>query len=274
MTFHHRGGIAGGLGTAVLWAIERACLRRASLIHVLSDFSARQIETLYRIPSERIVKIPAGVDIGTFRASDDRAATRQALGLPVDRTLVLSVRNLEHRMGLDLLLRAIAAIRPAHPDVVLLIGGAGSRRGELEALARDLGIDQDVRFLGFIPEPSLPLYYQAADVFVLPTRELEGFGLVTVEALACGTPVLGTPIGATPEILSPLSPALLFGEASAEAIARGLGNFLDDRKRDASRYLDLRRACRRHAEDHYGWDRAIGDLEALLARLARGTART
>src|SRR5207249_11624167 len=59
-------------------------------------------------------------------------------------------------------------------------------------------------FLGFIPDETLPSYYHAADVFVLPTRELEGFGLVTVEALACGTPVLGTPVGATPEVLSGL----------------------------------------------------------------------
>src|SRR5207249_11052699 len=82
-------------------------------------------------------------------------------------------------------------------------------------------------FLGFIPDETLPSYYHAADVFVLPTRELEGFGLVTVEALACGTPVLGTPVGATPEVLSGLDASLVFRGISAEIMAEDLLRFLE-----------------------------------------------
>jgi glycosyltransferase involved in cell wall biosynthesis len=264
MTLHHRGGVAGMLGARLLGRIEAAALRRAGAIHVLSDFSAGQLSTLYRIPGERIVKIPAGVDLDAFRPSADRRALRGALGLPLDRRLVLSVRNLEHRMGLDLLIRAMALIRDTHRDLLLVVGGSGSRRAELETLTRDLGLAADVRFVGFIPEPSLPHYYQAADVFVLPTRELEGFGLVTIESLACGTPVLGTPVGATPEILSPLAPSLLFRDASAAAIADGLARFFADHGAGADGGVVLRAACRDYAARHYTWDRAVARLEATL----------
>ncbi|PYM33302.1 MAG: asparagine synthase (glutamine-hydrolyzing) [Candidatus Rokuibacteriota bacterium] len=267
MTRRHRGGLAGGFGAAALWLVERACLRRARLIHVLSDFSAGQLETLYRIPPERIVKIPGAVELERFRPAADRAAVRRALGLPEGRPLLLTVRNLERRMGLDLLLRAMARVKARVPEALLLLGGAGSLRGELEALGASLGLDGHVRFLGFIPDRTLPAFYQAADVFVLPTRELEGFGLVTVEALACGTPVLGTRVGATPEILAPLSPSLIFRGLAPETLADDLTGLLE-RLTDPADAARLRAECRRHAEAHYGWDRAIAALAEALERVA------
>src|SRR5207248_6833614 len=117
-------------------------------------------------------------------------------------------------------------------DAQLLIAGAGSRRADLEALARSLGIAEHVRFLGFVPDADLPLYYQAADCFVLPTRELEGFGLVTVEALACGTPVLGTPVGATPELLDPLDPSLILRGLAPETMAEDIRRYLEAEQQD------------------------------------------
>jgi glycosyltransferase involved in cell wall biosynthesis/SAM-dependent methyltransferase len=274
MTGHHLGGRTGDLGVALLWMIERACLRRADLIHVLSDFSAEQLWKLYRVPRDRIVTIPGAAATERFRPAWDREAVRHALGLPAGRPVLITVRNLEARMGLDLLLRALAIVRLQAPGVLLLIGGAGSLRPELEALVRGLELDEHVRFLGFIPDESLPLYYQAADLFVLPTRALEGFGLVTVEALACGTPVLGTAVGATPEILLPLSPSLVFRGLAPEVMAEDIRRFLEAKERDPEAAAALRRACRRHAEAHYGWDRAISSLEQALARVAgrRGAA--
>src|SRR5439155_1469356 len=127
---------------------------------------------------------------------------------------------------LGTLLRARPLVVSRRADAQLLIAGAGSRRADLEALAGSLGIAEHVRFVGFVPDADLPLYYQAADCFVLPTRELEGFGLVTVEALACGTPVLGTPVGATPELPDPLDPGLVFDAATPEAIGERLVGFL------------------------------------------------
>ena len=133
-----------------------------------------------------------------------------------------------------------------------------------------LGLDKHVTFLGFVTEAELPRYYQAADVFVLPTRELEGFGLVTAEALACGTPVLGTRVGATPELLEPLDARLVFQDASAEAMAADLAALLARLAGDAAAAGDLRAACRRHAEARFGWDHVVDDLEAALREVAAG----
>jgi glycosyltransferase involved in cell wall biosynthesis len=139
----------------------------------------------------------------------------------------------------------------------------------LESLADSLSLRDQIRFLGYIPDPELPLYYQAADVFVLPTRELEGFGLITVEALACGTPTVGTNVGAIPEILLSLNPSLVLRDATPEVLAEGLKRYFDDFGRDSSSVTLLRQACRRHAETQYTWDSSIQKIEGVLLDLSR-----
>jgi len=267
MTRHHVGGMAGRFGALALWAIERTCLRRAGRIQVLSDYSAEQLWQLYGIAEDRLVKIPGGADLRRFRPAEDRAGVRAQLGLPKEAPLLLTVRNLEVRTGVDTLLRAMPRILLRREDAQLLIAGAGSLRAELESLAASLRITERVRFLGFVPDADLPGYYQAADCFVLPTRELEGFGLVTVEALACGTPVLGTPVGATPELLDPLDPRLVFDAATPDAIADGVLAFLERAEHDPGAMERLRHAARAHVEDRYAWSHIVQSLERALARL-------
>jgi glycosyltransferase involved in cell wall biosynthesis/SAM-dependent methyltransferase len=269
MTRHHRGGVAGLAGVAALWTAERACLRRAARIHVMSDFSRTLLWKLYRMPAERLVHIGGGVDLERFRPAPDRRAVRATLGLPLDGPILLTVRNLEARMGLDTLVAAMAMLARRRPDIQLLIGGKGSQRRLLEEQVAALGLDKHVTFLGFIPETDLPRYYQAADVFVLPTRELEGFGLVTAEALACGTPVLGTRVGATPELLDPLGDGLVFTDTTAEGMAADLAGLLDRLSGDAAESARLRGECRRHAEGRFDWEHVVDDLEDTLQGLAR-----
>jgi glycosyltransferase involved in cell wall biosynthesis/SAM-dependent methyltransferase len=273
MTRHHRGGLAGVAGVTALWSAERACLRRAARIHIESDFSRTLLWKLYRIPTERLVNIPGGVDVEHFQPVADRRSVRARLGLPLERPLLLTVRNLEARMGLDTLIEAMATVARRVPDVQLLIGGSGSQRPQLEEQVATLGLDKHVTFLGFIPEADLPRYYQAADVFVLPTRELEGFGLVTAEALACGTPVLGTRVGATPELLEPLDPGLVFREATAPAMAEDLTTLLGRLGTDARLATRLRARCREHAETRFGWERVVDALEVTLRDVAAGPPR-
>jgi glycosyltransferase involved in cell wall biosynthesis len=162
----------------------------------------------------------------------------------------------------------MARLRYFHPSAHLVIAGTGSRADALRLQAAALGIEDRVDFVGFIDDSRLAAYYQAADAFVLPTRELEGFGLVTVEALACGTPVLGTPVGATPELLTPLDPSLLFRDASVAGIADGIDGFLRGCLADPARTAALRASCRRYAESQYGWDRSVIALERALTLVA------
>ena len=273
MTALHRRGLGGAAAVAALWLLEWSCLRRAALVHVLSDFSAQQLRSLYGIAGARSVKIAGGADTARFRPAPDRAAARAALGLRPHASLLFTVRNLEARMGLDRLLEAMARLRYFHPNAHLVVAGTGSCANALRKQAATLGIEDRVDFVGFIDDSRLAAYYQAADAFVLPTRELEGFGLVTVEALACGTPVLGTPVGATPELLAPLDRALLFRDASVAGIADGIDGFLREVIADPARASALRASCRRYAESQYGWDRAVSGLERALATVAGRSVR-
>lgn len=270
MTIHHRSGWVGWLGMALLWIIEGACLKRATRIRVLSDFSADLLWKLYRVPADRIVKIPGGVDTERFLPAMDRDLVRQSLGLKPGQPLLFTVRNLEARMGLDSLIRAMAILRQQAPEALLLIGGAGSLRDDLESLTVSLALGANVRFLGYVPDEQLPLYYQAADLFVLPTRELEGFGLVTVEALACGTPVLGTRVGATPELLHPLDPALLFRDTTPETMAEDISRALEAQMRHPVAGQGLRQACRNYTTTHFSWSDSVARLADTLGELVEG----
>ena len=175
---------------------------------------------------------------------------------------MLTVRRLEPRMGLENLLHAMKRICSARDDVLLAVAGRGSLRGELHSLAASLGIESRVRWLGFVPEAELPSLYRAADVFVLPTRTLEGFGLVTLESLACGVPVLGTDVGATAEILGPLEPDLLIPTVGPEDIAASVLRFFD--RQDGEK---LAARCRAFVLERYRWPILIEKYERLFSEL-------
>src|SRR3989449_2256372 len=157
MTAHHRDGVAGRLGFAALWGLERACLRRATAIQVLSDYSSELLWKLYRISREKVVKIPGAVDTASFRPAEDRAAVRKALDLPAERSLLLTVRNLEGRMGLDLLIRTMAILTQNMPEALLLIGGAGGLPPGGEALWKPPRLPPRGRLLPGLSAPAVSL---------------------------------------------------------------------------------------------------------------------
>ena len=243
---------------ALLSRLERRALRAVGRIITLSEFSRRVLVGTHGRLRAPVITVPGAVDLDRFRPPADRARVRQGLGLADGSALLLTVRDLQPRMGLDTLLRALAELAADH-RLTCVIGGSGELRPVLERLAAELGLSGIARFAGHIPEKALPLYYQAADVFVLPTRALEGFGLVTVEALACGTPVVATPVGATPEILEPLDGRLLAADNSPTALAEALTATMP-----LAADAGFRRRCREHAERLYSWERHIVGLECAL----------
>jgi glycosyltransferase involved in cell wall biosynthesis len=244
--------------------IEARMLGHADRIVVLSQFTRSRFQAVHRHVEHKFELIPGGVDIGRFRPASDRSSVKRALGLPLDRPVLLTVRNLEPRMGVENLLQAFRIVRQKHSAVALVIGGIGPLKERLRALAVTLGMEPHVRFVGYVSDEDLPRYYQAADLFVLPTVAHEGFGLVTVEALACGTPVLGTPVGATPEILGQLSTDFLTADATPSAIADGILRWLDRSDREA-----VQSRCRRLAEQRYAWQIVGAGLEHLMAGIGR-----
>jgi glycosyltransferase involved in cell wall biosynthesis len=169
-------------------------IRRCHHVIVLSEFMKQQVIATHGITPKSITVVPGAADPAMFYPPQDRNEIRRELKLPENRTILFTVRNLVPRMGLEHLLEAMTMLGEEQRDLLLLIGGDGQLRSRLEEHILSKGLHDAVRLLGFVPEDQLAKYYQASDLVVMPTLQLEGFGLVTVEALACGTPVMGTPV--------------------------------------------------------------------------------
>ena len=213
-------------------ALDRRCLARAELIHVLSDFSAAQVATIAPTRVDRVRTIRPGVDTAYSPGSISEARAR--LSLPLDGARLFTVRRLVKRMGLDDAVDAVGSLVSRGADVCLDIAGAGPEEASLRDRIHGHGLEERVRLLGRVEEEALADHYRAADLFLLPTRALEGFGMVTLEALASGTPVIATDVGATPEVLghwlpdapcvapgaAPLSAAIMSGLERREPLRR------------------------------------------------------
>lgn len=207
-------------GASLRRAVEGRLLRRAARVVVLSHYTAGMAVTDHRVDPGRIAVIPPGVDLHRFQPGD-RAAARARLGLPDDARVALAVRRLVRRTGVDLLLEAWRR-DPGPGGALLLLAGTGPEGERLRADAA--GMDS-VRFLGRVDDDTLPDLYRAADVSVVPSRSLEGFGLVVLESMACGTPVVATAVGGLPEVLAD-RPGCLVVEPRPEALADGLARAL------------------------------------------------
>jgi glycosyltransferase involved in cell wall biosynthesis len=193
-------------GAWVARTVERMNCRRAATVQCFSQFTAGRLAELYgRGLNSKIAVSPGWVDIDRFQPVTDRAAARSGLGpaWQTDKPVFLTVRRLEARMGLEALVEAARALCDQGRQFRLLIGGAGSLEARLRQLVDEHHLHETVCLLGRITDDQLPLCFAAADCFVLPTRALECFGLIILEAYACGTPVIGTPVGAIPELVAP-----------------------------------------------------------------------
>lgn len=247
--------------------IEWLVMRRCHHIVVLSEFMRQRVMATHGIAPERIVLVPGAADPALFRPLGNRRELRRTLGLPEDRTILFTVRNLVPRMGLEMVLEAIASLESVGQPCLLVIGGEGPLRTHLEAGIRARQLEQVVRLVGFVPEEQLATYYQAADLVLMPTAQLEGFGLVTVEALACGTPVVGTPVGAIPEVLSQIDPILISSGTDSRSFADALGRVLSRIEEPVERER-LSRKGRSLVERRYNWAQHCADLIRLSAKPA------
>jgi glycosyltransferase involved in cell wall biosynthesis len=212
---------------------------------------------------DRLTLIPGAVDPHAFAPVEDRRPVRAALNLPTNRKILFTVRNLVPRMGLDNLLRAIEMLNHAQHELLLVIGGEGPLHEQLQTDIRRKRLSDVVRLIGFVPESRLGHYYQAADLVLIPSLQLEGFGLVMVEAMACGTPVLGTPVGAIPEILNQIDPILVAEGVDGRSIARALARVLT-RLQEPGEASRLAKKGRALIERRYNWTQHCHELVGLL----------
>lgn len=216
----------------IQWAAGRA----AGLITVCQALKDVLIEL--GVPGERVTVLRNGVDLKFFQPSQDRAALRRSL--KITGTALLSVGNLIESKGHDLIIRALAQL----PDTRLLIAGGGDGGESFRNLAQSLGVADRVTFLGSINHEALRDYYGAVDILVLASRR-EGMANVLLEAMACGTPIVASNVGGTPEVIAAPEAGVLMPERTTAALVNAV-------KTLQQHYPD-RAATRRYAEQ-FSWD--------------------
>ena len=247
---------------AMIRGMEWFCFKTAKQILFLSQYSKERFEEFYPFHHAMLNIIPGGVDIENYRPGVtglNQKECRERLGLPSDAPILLTVRRLAARMGLENLITACGLIRDRAPDLnfYLTIVGKGDLFDKLSSQIRESGLEDCIRLAGKITGEEIHTYYEAADLFVLPTLSIEGFGLATVEALSSGLPVLGTPVGGTVEILESIDSKLLFDGTTPQALADRIESFLQNPKP----YFALKEVCRRKAVEKYDWNRVVDRLE-------------
>jgi len=238
-----------GMSVAMKRVLEKRLYRHATRFVVLSKAFRKLLIEGYGVDEARVRIVPGGVDVQAFDLGVPRDEARNRLGWPADRRIILSVRRLMRRMGLEGLIEAMEAVRQSAPGSLLLIAGRGPHAAALQAEIDARGLGDHARLLGFVPDEHLPLAYAAADISVMPTVALEGFGLPTVESLASGTPVLVTPQGGLPEVVTDLDPQLVCEDVSAGALAERIGDVFSGRV-----VLPTAEACRSYARAGFSWE--------------------
>lgn len=240
-----------------LRAAERHVLRRAHTLVTLSDFVRSEVAALDARDGARVQLIPGGLDTEWFQPADERADVALAT-TAASAPRLFTARRLVERTGVDLLVDAMPAILRRIPGAHLDIAGSGPLGETLADRIRATGLEKNVRLLGRIPEAELRDRYRRAHLAITPTTALEGFGLSTVEALACGTLAVVTPIGANAEVVEGLSRLLVARRATADALADAVVSVLL-----SPDFSALRLRARSHVHPRWAWP-AIVDAHLAL----------
>lgn len=236
-------------------AAEGFVLRRASSTVVLSEFMRGELALLAPGAASSATLVPGGVDTSFF--SPGKADK------PGGSPLLVTARRLTTRTGVINLVEAMPRVLAVLPNARLHVLGSGGAAAEIRALVDRLGLTEVVSLRGRVPEEDLLASYRAADLVVMPTLELEGFGLTTAEAMSCGTPVVGTPVGANPELIGLLSPSLLTRSSSPEDLADSvIAAYTSDSMQV------WRRLARAVVHPRMSWENVCDEYEALYDKLA------
>lgn len=253
---------------AVPWRLlMRRAIRRATAVTCISSFVRDVVQRQYPpAPGVPCHVVPYGVDVKLFQPRDAAGEVRRRHGIAPNDTLILTVQRLWARKGVTTFLDAAARVIREVPGARFLIVGDGPERMALERHASTAGIGQHVSFVGHKDNRTeLPAYYAAADVFAFHTLH-EGMGIVLLEALASGCPVVTTAAGGTVDIVRDGDTGLLVPPGDASAFAAAVVRVL----RDSGTRAALRARARRAAETEFDWDVVAGRyLEVFEAARAR-----
>jgi len=250
---------ASAISIAMKRYLERRVLRRADRCIVLSEAFGDLLVNAYGVSPNTIRVVPGSVEVHRFiNIAEDRQQARARLEWPAERPILLAVRRLVRRMGLDNLVDAMVTVTKLYPELLLIVGGRGSEEEALRARVSQKGLSDCIQLVGYISDEDLPLAYRAADLTIVPTEALEGFGLITAESLAAGTPVLVTPIGGLPEAVAPLSRSLILGGSDANHLMEGILSW-----RGGLLALPTSTECMAYAKERFSWEMAVPRLKMI-----------
>lgn len=247
--------------------LARRVLRNTELVLVNSRNTHGMLTGAWAVPEERVAVLHPGVDTTRFAPAPRSETARARLGW-TGRRVLLTVGRLQKRKGHDMMIRALTAIRRSVPDVLYAIIGDGEERESLRQLAQQQGVNDHVQFLGELDDEGLIRCYQQCDLFALPNRDvngdIEGFGMVLLEAQACGRPVIAGASGGTAETMSipetgQVVPCDEPGPLSALVI---------DLLSDPVLLERMGEAGRRWAVERFDWSSLTRQAESLFRRAA------
>lgn len=243
--------------------IERQVMEWADRLIAATPLDKEQMRWHYGADAGKITVVPAGVDIELFYPRD-KARVRRALGLPgLDTPILLFVGRIERLKGIDTLLESVAVVSRTCAGrnlKVLIVGGGGQSEAENDEirrvmhLHRELNLEEQVEFVGSKPQEMLPLYYSAADVTVMPSH-YESFGMVAVEAMASGTPVIASNVGGLSFTVKDGETGFLVPEENHFALAEQVHTLLKN--------PELRELMGRQAAEHarqYSWSNIAAQM--------------
>lgn len=240
--------------------VRRSALRRASGVLAVSKHTAEAVEREQGVAREKIKILPLAID-----PSYDGAASPPELSLPTGSRILLTVARLsaaEPGKGIDTVIRAMPRLTAAFPELRYVVVGDGDARPSLEKLAEECGVSDRVVFAGLRKVGSLRAFYEAADIFVMPSQQ-EGFGIVFLEAMAAGKPAVAANCGGAPEVVADGQTGFLVEYGDVEGLTARLGQLLaDDELRGRMGESARRIVESRHRFEHF--------RECLTACLASG----
>jgi glycosyltransferase involved in cell wall biosynthesis len=246
--------------------LEKLVYRRSQKFIVLSRTFRDILHDEYQVPLHQIEIVPGGVDLEHFNLDITLRDARHKISWNQERPTIFCIRRLAKRMGLENLVTAMSQVRQHYPDIMLYIAGKGALAETLQQQIEDLKLQENVSLLGYVADNDLPLCYRAANFSVIPTLALEGFGLIAIESLAAGTPVLGTPIGGIPEILRPLSQDLVFADCSSPKLAQGIVEALNGQRK-----LPSSEACLKYVQKNYTWEKVARQINSVYETAISGS---
>ncbi|MBW2441201.1 MAG: glycosyltransferase [Deltaproteobacteria bacterium] len=235
-------------------ANEKKLVQTCHRIVVPTKRESDSLVRFYGAPEEKIGVVPCGVNLELFRPEKKRLA-RQRLEFDPDEIILLYVGRFEALKGLDILLAAMTYLKSSDRFRLVIVGGDGEDHPAHQSLkqkTRALRISEKCVFTGPIEQKKLPPYYNSADVLVIPSR-YESFGLVGLEALACGRPVVSTPVGAMDHLLRDVRAVRVVGNSSPESLAGEIQSLIADRSLPSSAEI-------RASVKGYSWSRVAGAI--------------